>query len=68
LVKNSADVNLTDIKGNTALHHRAKEPDCFQHLLDLGCDIHATDKTGRNALHWAAQGGSIDTVRRILDR
>ncbi|KAM6483084.1 ankyrin repeat-containing domain protein [Trichoderma sp. SZMC 28011] len=63
------DLEVSDRMGRRPIHLAAsRQPDCFQHLLDLGCDIHATDKTGRNALHWAAQGGSIDTVRRILDR
>lgn len=64
-----ADLEATDRMGRRPIHLAAgRQPDCFQHLLNLGCDIHVTDKTGRNALHWAAQGGSIDTIRRILDQ
>lgn len=46
----------------------ARRFNCFQHLLNLGCDIYATDKAGRNALHWATQGGNIKTVCKILDQ
>lgn len=46
----------------------ARRFNCFQHLLNLGSDIYATDKAGRNALHWAAQGGNIKTVCKILDQ
>ncbi|KAK4060557.1 uncharacterized protein Triagg1_10682 [Trichoderma aggressivum f. europaeum] len=63
------DFEVSDRMGRRPIHLAAgRQPDCFQLLLNLGCNIHATDKTGRNALHWAAQGGSIDTLRRILDQ
>lgn len=63
------DLEVSDRMGRRPIHLAAgSQSDCFQHLLSLGCNIHATDKTGRNALHWAAQGGSIDIVRRILDQ
>ncbi|KAF4466266.1 ankyrin repeat [Fusarium albosuccineum] len=40
--------------------------DSFQHLLNVGCDVHATDKTGRTVLQWAAQSGDVKIVELIL--
>jgi ankyrin repeat protein len=37
------------------------------HEAGAGADIRARDKTGRNMLHWAAQGGSAEVVDYVLD-
>lgn len=37
-------------------------------LHDTGADFRARDKTGRNMLHWAAQGGSAEVVDYVLQQ
>lgn len=65
--KRDADLEISDKRGCQLIYvTAARQFDCSQHLLNLGCDIYATDKASRNALHWATQGGNIKTVRKIL--
>ncbi|KAL7952671.1 ankyrin repeat-containing domain protein [Trichoderma compactum] len=64
-----ADHEASDGIGRRPIHvAAARQSDCFEHLLNLGFDIRVTDKMGRSVLYWAAQGGNIDIVRRILDQ
>lgn len=37
-------------------------------LLKQGVDPAAGDKTGSNAVHWAADRGQLDTVRLLIER
>lgn len=61
-------LELEDSTGSTALHLAA----CFGHaevctfLLQAGADPTATDKLGRNILHYAAEGGSIEVLKLLL--
>ncbi len=54
--------------GTTALHVAVQHPDAVRLLLEQGADPHARD-VGDNALplHFAAGGGSIESVRLLLD-
>ncbi len=51
----------------TLLHLAAKDPSAIDVLLRHGADVHARD-TGDHtyALHWAAAGGAVDAVRRLI--
>ncbi|KAK4068912.1 hypothetical protein Trihar35433_5491 [Trichoderma harzianum] len=63
-----AKLEAPDGEGRRPIHLAAGwRSDCFQHLINLGCDVHVTDDMGRNALHWAAVSNNVDAVRRILD-
>ncbi|UKZ82250.1 hypothetical protein TrVFT333_010035 [Trichoderma virens FT-333] len=67
--KYHAKYELSNDAGHLPIHLATiGRSDCFQHLFNLGCDIHATDKTGRNLLHWAAQNGNTEAVSLILSQ
>ncbi|KAL7948250.1 ankyrin repeat protein [Trichoderma barbatum] len=67
--KYCANLQLSDGAGRLPIHLAAVSHfDSFQHLVKLGCDIHAVDKTGRNALHWAVQINNVETVSLILSQ
>jgi len=56
LLESGADVNATDIYGQTVLHEvaRAWQPDIARYLLSKGADVNRADKYGRRPLHMAA--------------
>ena len=65
---------LTDNLKNTALHHAAWAGDitCTNLLLERrpttgSADVHAKNSHGQTALHCAAQTGSYDCVRRLIE-
>ena len=53
LITSSADLNIQDEDGQTALHYMAKTdyPECIENLLELGADPFITDNKGNNVLH-----------------
>jgi ankyrin repeat protein/uncharacterized glyoxalase superfamily protein PhnB len=55
-------------EGSTGLHLAVAHPDCVRLLLQHGADPNARDR-GDNAyaLHFAAAGGHLSTVRALLD-
>ncbi|RSL48079.1 hypothetical protein CEP54_013101 [Fusarium duplospermum] len=67
LLEYGAAMDLADQAGRLPIHFAAATCfDSFQHLINLGCDVYAADKTGRTVLQWAAQSGDVEIVRLIL--
>jgi ankyrin repeat protein len=60
------DLEKKDIRGRTPFHY-AVESSRAAGVIDIltkrGCNIHAADHTGRNALHWAARSNNFEAVR-----
>ncbi|KAF5650769.1 ankyrin 1 [Fusarium tjaetaba] len=62
-----ASVDLADDMGRMPIHLAA----CnglhnFEDILERGGDIYAKDKLGRTPLHWAAQTGRLQVVKKII--
>ena len=60
LLKNHAQVNLTDNKGRSALHYASElgQDDTLEMLLNSGADPNICEKeTGRTAMHLAIENG-----------
>ncbi|KAL7909977.1 ankyrin repeat protein [Trichoderma velutinum] len=61
-------------RGGTPLHAACLSDSDDQGLLEViqylveVTKVNVNQVCGRNALHWAAQGGNVDIVRRILDQ
>jgi ankyrin repeat protein len=55
LCKMSADVNLQDVKGNTALHYASENDDSalVKILIDSGAKLNILNKKGDTPLDWA---------------
>lgn len=51
---------------HTAAYHN--HPQCIEVLLDAGLDINVVNDAGRTALHSAANRGSIDAVRLLVEK
>ena len=66
LLKNSAQVNLTDNKGRTALHYASElgQDETLEMLLVAGADPNVPEiETGRTALHLAIENGQFNSVQ-----
>jgi ankyrin repeat protein len=71
LLERGADPHARSALGNTALLAAAAHPGgaaAVELLLDHGADIAARDGNGVSALERAADSGSIETVRLLLER
>lgn len=70
LIKNGADVNLSDKNGCTPMHVAAHTgySSLSKLLSDFGGDWNARDGSGRTILHHAVLGGYIDLVKLVLER
>ncbi|KAG4284525.1 hypothetical protein FPRO06_08904 [Fusarium proliferatum] len=67
LDKNNAKVNVEDDMGRMPIHFAAYNGLAnFEAVLERGGDIYAKDKQGRTALHWAAQTGRLQVVKKII--
>jgi ankyrin repeat protein len=69
LIERGADPNAASDLGNTPLMVAAGSPsgsNSVEQLLAHGADITPHNKGGRTALHFAAEGGDIQTVRLLL--
>jgi len=64
-----ADVHRRVNKGTVAIHTAAyhNHGKCIEVFLDAGLDVNVRGRAGRTSLHWAAQEGSIDAVRVLLE-
>lgn len=65
-----ADINVTDVDGQTALHLAILDHDdtAANQLLRHGADPNGPTPDGREPIFLAAEGGSAGTVRLLLDR
>jgi len=81
LINRGTDVNVRDLRGNTALHTAAAgsttHPEIGDRLVRAGVDVHATNKDGRTAVQVAdmlgnapfknaVQGAIVDCDRTTL--
>ncbi len=69
LIGGGADPNVRSALGNTPLMVAAAAPSgalAVEQLLAHGADIIPRNKSGRNALRNAANGGNVATVRQLL--
>jgi len=63
------DVFQADKFGKTPLHYavgHSNQAECALVLLELGHDIHLTDKQGLTPLHCASISGTISTIKVLL--
>ncbi len=71
LLKNHADLAITDSHGWSVLHHAATRPvdsrRCMTMLMEAGADVNADDLDGRTPLHCAALEGLMLQVSFLLD-
>ncbi|XP_072991244.1 ADP-ribosylation factor GTPase-activating protein AGD3-like [Typha latifolia] len=68
LLQYGANVNATDLKGRTPLHHCILKGRHLytKLLLSRGADPHATDKDGKNPLQYAIESGTIEDEEILL--
>eukprot|EP01010_Urceolus_cornutus_P003036 NODE_406_length_1694_cov_561.962918_g323_i0.p1 GENE.NODE_406_length_1694_cov_561.962918_g323_i0~~NODE_406_length_1694_cov_561.962918_g323_i0.p1 ORF type:complete len:531 (-),score=140.63 NODE_406_length_1694_cov_561.962918_g323_i0:39-1631(-) len=69
LCKCGASVNPVNEQGNTPLHFTAScSLELTKGLLNTGVDMHVSDKSGNNALHYACLANLPDVALLLLDR
>jgi ankyrin repeat protein len=68
LLSHKVDVNVTTVKGCTALMAACigGHLKVIGWLLDFEADVNDSDDTGKTALHYACQSGSLDAVQHLL--
>lgn len=68
IIEKGGKPDVPDPMGRLPMHlASAHGAEHFGILLDSDGDVLAKDKAGRTALHWAAQGGHVSIVKRILE-
>lgn len=69
LLLNGAKTNVKDSSGRYPVHFAAlRDEPMFRILCNAGADIEVRDKTERTVLHAAAQSGSYNLVKLILEK
>jgi ankyrin repeat protein len=67
ILDKSRKTNIADESGRVAIHFTVWQSlEHLQLILAAGADVEARDKMGRTALHWAAAGGVVDVIERVL--
>lgn len=67
LISAGVDITTEDDRGYTALHYAHKSLEMVKVLLQAGADIDAVTHHDFTVLEFAAQHGSLDIVRSLLD-
>ena len=70
LVENGAEVNITDVNGNTPLIfiiHKTGDLQITRRLLEKGAAVNTQNRTGETALMYAAWRGHSDLVQLLLE-
>jgi len=67
LLKNKADVHVTNSRGQDAIHLAYKDLRCAQLLVDAGADATKPDTRGMTALVYAARYGLVESVRFFMN-
>lgn len=69
LIDKGANVNLSNPKGNTALHYAAAfSYDATALLINKGADFSALNRWNENPCFWAAQNNQLKTLKLLLDK
>ncbi|TGK50773.1 ankyrin repeat domain-containing protein [Leptospira kanakyensis] len=69
LVEQGADLNATDIWGDTALHQRSRSRiSDIKILLELGADLHFKNQSGETPLHTAALAQNPKAYEMLLQK
>ena len=68
LLKHQANIHITDAKGNTLIHHTAKEgqKESIAFLMEKGLDIHAKNNAGQTALEKAVNARKTDLIEFLV--
>ena len=67
LLRCGASVSPSDPMGRLPIHFASvRGEEQLRLVVDAGGDVLARDRAGRTALHWAAQGGDVDALKRVL--
>lgn len=69
LTHRGIDFTVSDSMGRRPVHIAATRglPDVLDSVLDAGNRAVGKDKSGRNAVSWAAQGGSANLLHKLLE-
>eukprot|EP00731_Ephydatia_muelleri_P031646 Em0023g153a len=73
LIKKKVDVRACDMEGKSCLHWAAGSiyplaPKCLNLIYKKAQDLlYAADVAGKTPLHWCAIGGTVDTLRALLE-
>ncbi|XP_059171174.1 putative ankyrin repeat protein RF_0381 [Physella acuta] len=69
LITSTALLNVSDKKGNTALHYAIQSHtiEIVQRLLDAGADVTLRNNTGKTVLHKAAKTMFVDFMAIVLN-
>ena len=70
LLKQGADVNITDDNGSTPLHWaiRTESIESIEFLIEQGADVNAADDNGLTPLHWTTCTDNIKLAELLLEK
>lgn len=68
LLEYSADVNVPDDDGNTALHLSIKSAEIVEFLVERGAVVDAENHEQRTPLHFACKDGDLRTIKFLIEQ